>query len=190
MASIGLDLDGVCYNFIRAMNTFILERHPELAEHILDLDDDSEWSWYKKWGWVDDQFVLAMQSACASRKLWWKGDCYEPDLRESIQGLRKAGHTIHVVTNRGYIPRASDATHEWIYEHLGWVETITLAKSKTDVYHNYFVEDDLANYDALVHNGTRALLINRKYNQRDDNRYRYDTVADAAKYIHWREDGE
>lgn len=164
MSRVGLDLDETLVHFTRTFQAYVLNKYPDLAEFIPDVNAPAQkWDWFEDWGWTRDQFILEMESAVDSGELFWIGELYESDARQNIARLRQAGHTIVIVTHR-FSGRSSDATHHWVNNNLGWVQEIILAKDKTSAKCDYFLEDNIDNYDALERDGVNAYLINRPHN--------------------------
>lgn len=165
MAVIGLDLDGVVYHFTRTFQRYALARYPELAEFVTDVEAEAtRWDWFEDWGWCRDRFIIEMEIACASKELFWNAELYESDIPQQIQRLRKAGHKIEIITHR-FTPMSHDATWNCLMRDRIYPCGITFSKDKTAVKTDYFLEDNIDNYEALRDEGVAAFLIDRPYNQ-------------------------
>ncbi len=184
MAVIGLDLDGVVYDFTRTFNRWVVEQYPELAEVVGCLDTEAAvWNWFESWpDWSRDRFVIEMERAVAAKRLFWNATLYEADIPSQVQRLRDAGHTIEVVTHR-FTPGASDATWDVLMRDKIYPCGVTFAKDKTSVKCDYFLEDNFQNFISLYSVGVNAFLINRPYNQDPDDIWGFARVNKFSEFV-------
>lgn len=178
---VGLDLDDTLVKFVETFERYVVSRYPEMKEIVRN--SVPSYDWFEAWGWNRDRFIIEMDIACDLKELFWVGELFEPDASHQVKRLRSAGHSIHIVTHRGYVSRGSDATHYWVNQNLGWVDSITLSGDKTSVPTDVFLEDNVSHYDALTDAGVNAFLINRPSNYQDDDRQRVDTFREFVDKI-------
>lgn len=184
---VGVDLDGVLYKFTQAFQTHIKKCKP----HLFDGDCNQEattWDWFMgEWGMTRKEFLAEMDCAVDACELFWEGELFEGDEPLWIQRLQDAHHTIHVVTHRfsGSMDANSEwATRFWLKRKSIYPDSLTFAKDKTCVPTDVFIEDNVENYDALEKAGVRSYLINRPYNQiENDSRRRVDSFSEFANFI-------
>lgn len=181
MAVVGLDLDGVVYHFTKTFTEWMNSR---TDIKLFDPNIEAQvWDWFTpQWNMSRDEFVIQMEMAVHAKKLFWNAELYEADIPEQVRRLRKAGHKIEVVTHR-FTPGSSDATWDCLLRDRIYPCGVTFSKDKTSVKTDYFLEDNVANYDALINAGVDAFLINRPYNQQFDQRARIDSFKEFVDWV-------
>lgn len=182
---IGFDSDGVLYRFTKAYHSWM-----NLNNGMsLDLEVEAQtWDWFLDWQSVE-QFKQAMDESVDAGYLFWQGELYEPEIPSFIADLQAKGHSVHLVTHRfsGKTKCAKAAT-EHFYDSVGIrFDSITYSRDKTVVDVDVFIEDNVANYDALDAAGVEVYLVNRPYNQENDSRRRVDSVKQFIELILERE---
>lgn len=180
---VGWDLDGVEYDFAesvrRAVKHFGMDSELRLCE-----GEPDDWYFYRAWGLSDMEFVdLCHRGADAG--IIFSGPA-RPGGLDAIRRIRNAGHSVHIVTDRsfGVSPSVSEKiTKDWLESHGYEYDSLTFSADKTVVPTDFFIEDKIANYDALDAVGTEVYLINRPWNVQKDSRRRVDTVAEFSSRI-------
>lgn len=185
MARVGFDLDGVLYNFGDSVKRYMDE--VDLG-HLWKSGPTPTpfWEFYKDWGWTGKQFV-ELCNAGADAGYIFCGPAREGAV-EAVEKVARLGHEIIIITDRqfGTTPKSShNNTTEWLAQHGIEYDELVFSADKTCVPTDFFVEDKLENYDALVANGTRTYLINRPWNMVDggDARFRINSVTDYAEIV-------
>jgi len=175
---IGKDLDGCHQSFQAGVNK-------ALKAAGLNLKcDPNEYHFWRGWGWTDEQFM----------EFWKKGveDGYifnTPPFRGAVQAnhdLHNAGHSIHVITHRGFPDRpglAEQVTENWLNAVEFFYDSLTFSEDKTVVKTDVFIEDNLDNYHALNAVGTECYLITRPWNAGVKVERRVRSVAEFARII-------
>lgn len=173
---IGVDLDGVCYNFTKK---FVEAAH----QKGFDLSDTPDcWNWFESCNMTREQFEDVMHFSVDDMQLFWRGDVLD-NAADHISALKDTGHEIHIVTHRtsGYLYSSEQATEYWLDTKGFRYDSLTFSKDKTVVKTDVFIEDNLDNYDALEAAGCEPYLVNRSYNQEEgDSRRRVDSFGDFA----------
>lgn len=180
MTIVGWDSDGVLYRFTEAYHSWM-----NLQGMSLDVDVEAQtWDWFTQWQTVED-FLRCMDESVDAGHLFWQGKLYEPQIPQNIADLKAAGHENHLVTHRfsGKVKCSQAATKHFYASEGIEFDSITFTKDKTTVKCDVFLEDNLANYDALEAAGVKSYLINRPYNLLDDNRRRVDSVQEFTELI-------
>lgn len=187
---VGFDLDGVLYNFGDSVKRYL--------DHVGQSDvwksgptPEPYWDFYKDWGWTSKQFVDFCNEG-ADAGFIFQGPARE-GASEAVNAIKEMGHTIHIVTDRGFgsCPSVShSATSRWLREHNIPYDSLTFTADKTVVRLDYMIEDKLENYDALEKSGVRTYLINRAWNKNpypsivsDDGRRRIDELDEYVQAI-------
>lgn len=167
---IGLDSDGVIYRFSLAYNAKLIE-----LGHYVDLEGEpNTWDYFKSYGYTTEEFLTHLDELVDQRKIYCEGQLYEKDIPWLIAELRRAGNTIHIVTNRfsGKSYSAQEAT-AYFFKKVGIeYDSLTFAKDKTIVKTDVFLEDHTKNYDDLTAAGVETFLVDRPYNQDGPGEYR------------------
>lgn len=159
---IGIDLDGVCYDFSGALRRFLRREGRPLAS----MPPPTCWTFYDRdWGMSDAEFLAACDAATDTGVLFWSGDPY-PDTDWALHALKAAGHRLHVVTDRsfGATGVAKQATKYWLERHGLPFDTLTITRDKTVVPVDVIIDDRCENYDALNAAGHRPYLFTRPWN--------------------------
>ncbi len=188
MARVGFDLDGVLYKFTKAFVSHVNKCKP----HLNAGDPDAEapvWDWFESWPMSRQEFLDEMDCATGALDLFWYGELYERDIPKQIRRLQEEGHTVHVVTHRfsksGHFT-AESGTNFWLMGNGIFPDSITFSKDKTVVQTDYFLEDNLDNYRALLKAGVDVWLVDRPYNQLPDHNgwvARVNTTKEFVDYI-------
>ena len=182
MSKIGIDLDGVLYNFGDSVKRYL--EHTDRG-HIWKSGptDTPYWDFYKDWGWTGEEFVELCNDGVDA------GIIFRGPMRMHAAGavikLYNAGHDLIIITDRSFgsdPEKSQEATKLWWKENnLPPYHKLIFSSDKTVEYTDFFVEDKLENYDALTAAGTDTYLVNRPWNYVDgeehDTRQRIDCVC-------------
>jgi FMN phosphatase YigB (HAD superfamily) len=170
MSAIGIDLDGVCYNFAASVREYLVSSGSHCAD---DCPDATRWEFYEDWGLDLAGFLDTCHAGVDAGVIFTHGDPY-PGTAEAFAVLRAKGHTIHIVTDRSFGTNGASeaATRAWLDRHGLPFDSLTFTADKTRVRLDAMVDDKLSNYDALVAAGVEAYLLTRPWNQQPDNRRR------------------
>jgi hypothetical protein len=155
---VGVDLDGVCYDFAGGLRRYLglsLEEAPE----------PTRWEFYEDWGLALDDFLIHCHAGVNAGWLFWVGDPF-PGTREALVRLRNAGHTIVIITDRffGDTGASERATRQWLDNHDLPYDEIHFTSDKTTVSVDYMVDDKFSNYEAMFNSGVRSYLLDRPWN--------------------------
>lgn len=184
MARIGVDLDGVLYNFADAFREFLVTHHGFRSEHC---SDPQRWEFYEDWGIRLPQFLALCDQAADAQELWnhsgiWGG----AEVRESLHLLRAHGHTLHIITHREFGRNKAISAKEtaiWLLRCQVPYDTLTFSKDKTVVKTDWMIEDNVDNYLALEAAGCRSVLIDRPWNQYLVDARRVKSVQEFASLV-------
>lgn len=112
--SIGVDLDGVVYDFWAVMGPWMIE-NGYVDETFLNVEPE-RWDFYAQLGLNQQQWFDLMTHALSEKRLWWNG----PEMvgaRDGLLDLVSAGHRIVLVTERalpGVEIASRIATYAWL----------------------------------------------------------------------------
>lgn len=184
MARVGIDLDGVLYNFTHAFRRYLVENHGFRPEHC---PEPMRWEFYEDWGIQLPQFLALCDMAADAYKLWSCGELWGGDeVRDALQQLQRDGHTLHIITHREFgSHKAVSAfqTGRWLYYCQVPYDTLTFSGDKTIVPTDWMIEDNVDNYLALEASGCRSVLIDRPWNQGLPGARRVKSVQEFANLV-------
>lgn len=165
---IGVDLDGVCYDFAASFRQYL-----DLKGNKLDFPAPTRWEFYEDWGFSLDEFV-GLCHAGVDAGVVFKHGAPHKGTREALRALHRAGHTIHIITDRsfGSAGASKRATREWLQFNQLPYDTLTFSNDKTVVPTDFMIDDKLQNYDALERAGCNVYLLDRPWNQDEGTRRR------------------
>lgn len=161
---VGIDLDGVCYDFAASVREYLCHT---IGTHAPEAcADPQRWEFYEDWGLDLSAFIDAFHAGVDAGVVFTHGDPL-PNVAEAFARIKSAGHTIHIVTDRAMgAPGASEAaTVRWLDRHGLPFDSLTFSADKTVANVDVMVDDKLSNYDALDHAGVAVWLLKRPWNK-------------------------
>ncbi len=144
----------------------------------------SQWECWLDYGCSKADWLLAMEYATLDGTLY-TGDPI-PGAVESLHALRNAGHTLHIVTARGFFVHGDlirKHTVDWLRDHSVPHNTLTFAKDKTLVRTDVFVDDSWKNVQDLVAAGVPTWMVDAPHNQGVEYAFRVQSVVEFATAI-------
>lgn len=182
---VGWDVDGVGFNFGDSVYRALCA---EGLGHLWKSgpNPDPYWDFFRDWGWDINQFIeLCNRGADAG--IIFSGPVRE-GYAEGIEAVASMGHEIIIATDRsfGTHPGVSEQlTVEWLEQHGIEYDELIFTRDKTDANCDFFIDDKLENYDALIKAGTKAYLLNRKWNYvpGGDGRLRINTIDEFVDAV-------
>lgn len=110
-----------------------------------------------------------------------------PGVVAALADLRDAGHTIHLVTARGFegklAPMIRRDTQSWIAGFGVPHDTLTFARDKRVIAADAFLDDGPHNLDAVMGFGVYTFLRDQPHNRHDDNHERVRDLSVFAERI-------
>ncbi len=180
MARIGVDLDGVCYGFTDSLRQYMVDHK---GYDPKDLPDSTGWDFHiVDWGWTTEQFMEHFAAGVDAGVVFLHGEPEEGAVKY-INQLREDGHTIHIITHRSVGAKSVQNTGEWLAREGIKFDSLTFSGDKTIVKTDFFIEDNLDNYNALLDVGTDAVLYDRPWNQKDGVARRVAGWAEFYEYV-------
>lgn len=167
---IGVDLDGVLYNFENSFKAYLE------TIGIRNLPTPNTWSVWEHWGMTQDEWMEHFAEGVDAGIIFRVG---EPEVNaiDVLNQFKQDGYVIHIVTHRFVGKKSIHNTYDWLDEHEVPYDTLTFAKDKTVVPTDYFIEDNADNYLALEAAGTKTVLMDRPWNRH----------IDAYRITNWKE---
>lgn len=144
----------------------------------------SRWECYLDYGVTLDDWLVVMKSATLDGSLY-TGDPY-PGAVDAMRALKDAGHTLHIVTARGFFAHGDlirRHTIEWFDANDVPHDSLTFSKDKTLVHSDVFVDDSWKNVSDLTAAGIRTWMVDAPHNQGNEHPFRVPTFVDFASII-------
>lgn len=168
---VGLDLDGVCYDFVEAFRGYLNLAH---GRPLDELPYAEVWDFYKyQWGMTTAEFLEHYAEGVRAGHIFTVGEPAEGML-DAIGRILDGGCRIHIVTARsvpGAVEEAHQATRSWLAEWNVPHDTLVFSDDKTVVPTDVFLEDNADNYLALESTGRCSpYLFDRPWNRHIDGR--------------------
>lgn len=162
--SIGMDLDGVNYNFAAS-----LRRYLRTIGHPHEMPDPLIWDFFGDPGWgnlTPAEFVSHAHDGVNAGIVFRSMDWF-PYANEAWEIIRGLGHTIDVATDRtfGNPGQSQRNTIDALAEKGLEYDTITFTADKTSINPDMMLEDKAENFLALEAAGVDAWLVTRPWNQ-------------------------
>lgn len=163
---IGVDLDGVCYDFAESFRRYLWDYGYYDKYKVVEGEPD-KWHFYRDWGMTDEVFVEHCHRGVDAGIIFgWGGP--RDAAHDAVNFMKAMGNEIHIVTDRsfGSDPKMSQKnTRNWLESWEFEYDTLTFSADKTCVETDLFIEDKLENYDSLAAKGVDVYLVDRPWNQ-------------------------
>jgi hypothetical protein len=155
---VGVDIDGVLYDFARSLHQFVCPDAP--------FQEPLRWEFYLDWGMTEAEFKAAFHAGVDAGVIFTYGAPF-PRVCDGFRLIKAAGHTIHMVTDRsqGTGGASEAATRSWLDRYDLPFDSLTFAADKTVVRLDVMVDDKPENYEALTAAGVDTFLLTRRWNQ-------------------------
>lgn len=178
---IGIDLDGVCYNFAASLRRWLTGYEQE----TLELPNPKRWEFYLDWGMTEHQFGQAVDQGVNDGIIFMVGEPF-PGVGQAFDMFRARGHTIHIVTDRhnGTPGAAAGNTIAWLHRNNLKYESITFTADKTTADVDVLIDDKPENCRAMINSCIPAILIDRPWNQ-GVNLERSGSLLEVAQEERW-----
>lgn len=177
---VGIDLDGVCYDFTESFRQYLtVYRGYDPAPFT----EPTRWEFYEDWGFSLEEFVALCDDGVDDGIIFSEGDPF-PGTREALERMKADGHTLHIVTDRSFgRPGESEyATRAWLDHHGLPFDSLTFSRDKTVVRLDIMVDDRPKNYDELIAAGVEAWLQDRLHN-RKHRAWRVKDLTEFAEFV-------
>lgn len=175
---LGIDIDDVLFPWFDKAHA-ACER-----EGVTNGATPTQWAMYEDYGITLDDWLKVMERATLDGSLY-TGEAY-PGAVEALQSLADAGHTLHIVTARGFFQHGDlirKHTVDWLRDNNIPHDSLTFIKDKTFVRVDAFVDDSWKNVSDLVAAGIPTWMVDAPHNQRDEYHQRVPSVVEFAHAI-------
>jgi len=180
---LGVDLDGVCADFYRAMRPIVAEW---LGVSPESLSDDFKYG-LEAWGVRDIKHYKSIHRyAVTQRRLFMEMEQI-PGAGPALRRLSDDGIHIRVITHRLFIPHFHQ---EAVQQTVRWLDRegipywdLCFVKEKVEVGADLYVEDSPENIEALVKMDKPAIVFSNPSNRHLAASLRADTWEDVERLV-------
>ena len=160
----GVDLDGVCGDYVAALKPFVAKR---TGRDPSDLTDDVTWN-LAEWGIDREEYEKYHGKAVTEARMFLNMPAY-PNVSESLWSLSEMGIWIRVITHRMFMSGshaliASD-TVQWLDDKNIPYRDICFIGAKHNVEADIYIEDSPANIASLQRCGKQVIVFDQPYNR-------------------------
>lgn len=162
---VGIDLDGVCYDFVGALTRFARVLYPDA-----DFPHPTGWDFFKdQWGWTTEQYLRVFGAGVLEGNIFWRGAPSEGCV-DALNELRELGHEVVIVTHRDHpepeVAKAMRrATLYWLQNHDIPVDGILFKGVKTNTGIDVLVDDAPHNIKAAWDADETVLAFDQPWNR-------------------------
>jgi len=158
---IGIDLDGVVYDWVDALRRFLVDNGRSADE----FPPPTTWNFWGEWGLTEHEFWDATGRGIEAGVIFGTGDPI-PGSADVISDLVCDGHKVHIVTARRRNQAAAELTLRWLTCQGIPYHSLTFSHDKTIVPVDVFIEDNVDNAREVDRRpGSMAILLDQPWNQ-------------------------
>jgi len=174
---VGVDIDDVLFPWYDKAHAACV------AAGIANGVEPTTWSPHEEYGRTLQEWLDVLEAVTLDGTLY-TGKPY-PGAVEALGRLHDAGHSIHLVTARGFLAHGHlirEHTVQWLAEYAIPHDTLTFSKDKTIVTTDIFADDSERNIEALIAAGISCVLIDAPHNHHVEH-YRVPGIAEFVDVV-------
>lgn len=175
---IGVDIDDVVYPWYATAHAI------SEAAGITNGNEPTSWAPFDQYGCTDQEWYDVLAEATLNGALYMQRPI--PGAIEALERLHGAGHTIHLVTARGFLTHGTEIrlqTVEWLEALNVPHDTLTFSKRKAVVPTDFFIDDSEKNVLELANHGVRTYMMNQPHNQHVDYPFRVNHISEFVDEV-------
>lgn len=178
---IGIDLDGVCYDFVESLRHYLITHEDFIHE---ELPETTTWNFFEdNWNMDLETYLEHFRNGVDAGVVFLHGPPHD-GCKETLEKFMEDGDSLNIVTHRRSAgQRPVHNTIDWLQREEIPFTNLTFAKDKTVVRNDVFIEDNVDNFLDLEAAGVRAYIMDRPWNQHLDTPYRVYGWEDFYKQI-------
>lgn len=176
ITDVGIDLDGVLYNFAHEFREYCTARLG-----VTELPYPKHWEFYEDWGLDKDTFYQWLNEATEQEQIFNRGLPY-PLVLEGWEKLRTLDVKIHILTHRH--PLAYAQTAEWLLRYGLVPDTLHFGANKNilktlSTGTAAAIDDYTGYYDSYTNANIKAFMMSQPWNAQHPGRRVPDMLAFA-----------
>lgn len=175
---IGVDIDDVLFPWYEKAHQACVDAG------ITNGVQPTTWSPHEEYGCTAQDWFDVLEEATLNGSLY-SGPPYLGAV-DALWRLQNAGHTIHLITARGFFVFGDlirEQTIEWLEHHDVPHDSLTFSQDKTAIPVDVFIDDSAKNCAALVAAGVRTFMVNQPHNTHADHELRVDHICEFVDQI-------
>lgn len=165
---IGIDLDGVIYDFMNDFRHFMMT-HEKVHPDQLPVPPNT-WDFHEEWGMTYRDYLEKMGEAAIKGWIFTSGNVL-PGAREGLESLRNAGFQIIIMTARElstnplHMNIIARNTEQWLQNNNIPHDELIIANNKT--HHNVatLFDDSIYNVESVIRTGRSAFIFDQPWNR-------------------------
>lgn len=164
IARLGIDLDGVCYQFVPKLAQYI---HKKTGRPLSELGPAKTWNFFKdQWGYSYQEYSDFVAQGIHDREIFWEGEEF-PGCREILDVLSD-DFEIVIVTARFFnnVPHelSEAATLHWLESHSIPYNELIISNDKTNLNLDLLLDDAPHNIENALLHGEGAVIFDQDWN--------------------------
>lgn len=183
MTTIGIDCDGVVYDFQAALRDYICAETKQTPDKFPPAES---WEFFvDQWGLTYEDYAGFISRGIANQKIFWQGTPI-PGAIAGVTALFKAGYTINFITARGGFAdrtRCQWATASWLDEWGFPYHDIIYSEVKTLSEIDVLLDDAPQNYLDRINKGMKAVVFDQPWNRHLTDAVRVNGWSEAVQYF-------
>lgn len=164
---LGLDLDGVVYNFVDEFRAYVSNERGVDPDSLAVVD---KWEFYLDWGMTLEEYFATLETAAVGGHVFKSGQMYD-GAAEAVAKVRDMGYEVVAVTARKLTDIVAD--HQVIYDNTSnWLtlngihfDELIVDNDKTTHGLNVLVDDSIGNIENFIVAGGMGIIFDRPWNQ-------------------------
>lgn len=167
---LGVDLDGVIYNFEQEFKNY----YSELKNiPITSLPSPKQWAFYEDYGLTTEEYYSIAGEAAIKSQIFTQGDVY-PGAREGMRELCDLGLDIVIITaremstNPEHMDIIKSNTEEWLGKNDIPYHELIISNDKTKHNLGVLVDDNLSNIEAILLSGGVGFVWDQPWNRNNN----------------------
>jgi len=164
---LGVDLDGVIYNFEDEFRNYYANLKNISPE---SLPQPTQWAFYEDYGMTAEEYYTIAGKAAVNSQIFTNGSVYS-DAVEGMQRLCDLGLEVVIITarelstNPTHMETIRTNTEKWLADNGIMYHELVIANDKTKSHLNVLVDDSIDNIEAQLISGGVAYLWDQPWNR-------------------------
>lgn len=185
MLRLGIDLDGVIYDFHTAFRKYVAKKK---NKDVSELPMADTWFFFEEqWDMSLDEYLMYIDTGVRDKEIFWRGDPI-PDSLYGVSELYRQGHDIVLITARGSDLGQGDdmyrhATEYWVNSQGFPYHELILDHDKTKYDLDLLIDDSGLNALSRKEKGLDTLIFSQPWNLSYQADYRVENWIEAVEFV-------